>query len=55
MLVEYKLLQQHGEDFRQQVVALKKAGIKTEPAFAKLLQLPGDPYEALLQLADKYS
>lgn len=50
MLVEYKLLQQHGEAFRQRVVALKQAGVKTEPAFARLLHLPGDPYEALLQL-----
>lgn len=50
MLIEHKLLQQHGEAFRQQVVALKKAGIKTEPAFARLLHFTGDPYEALLHL-----
>ncbi|MDX5420741.1 MAG: DUF4269 domain-containing protein [Hymenobacteraceae bacterium] len=50
MLVEYRLLQHHGEAFRQQVLALKRQGMKTEPAFAKLLQLQGDPYEALLSL-----
>lgn len=48
MLVEYKLLQESGESFRLQVIALKRAGVKTEPAFAKLLGLVGDPYEALL-------
>ncbi|MDY6938248.1 MAG: DUF4269 domain-containing protein [Cyanobacteriota bacterium] len=34
------------EDIRQ----LKKSGLKTEPAIAKYLQLPGNPYEAVLAL-----
>lgn len=50
MLIEHELLNQYGEVFRQQVVALKKQGFKTEPAFAKLLGLEGDPYQALLRL-----
>ena len=51
MVVEYRLLQQHGEEFRRRVVALKKeAGVKTELAFAQVLGLAGDPYEALLEL-----
>ncbi|KGO84724.1 diadenosine tetraphosphate hydrolase [Flavobacterium rivuli WB 3.3-2 = DSM 21788] len=49
MIAEYKILQQEGEDFRKQVIALKRAGYKTEPAFAKLLNLKGDPYIAILQ------
>ncbi|WP_299824904.1 DUF4269 domain-containing protein [uncultured Pontibacter sp.] len=49
MLVEYKLLLKYGEPFRQQVLQLKQQGAKTEPAFAQLLNLPGNPYEALLQ------
>jgi hypothetical protein len=48
MLVEHALLEKHGETFRQQVIALKEQGIKTEPAFAQLLGLSGDPYTALL-------
>ncbi|WP_266204357.1 DUF4269 domain-containing protein [Pontibacter kalidii] len=50
MLVEYKLLQKYGELFRKEVVRLKQQGVKTEPAFAQLLNLPGNPYDALLQL-----
>jgi hypothetical protein len=48
MVVEHYLLQQHGETFRQQIVLLKQQGLKTEPAFAKLLNLQGNPYEAML-------
>lgn len=50
MLIEHKLLLQHGEAFKQQVIQLKLQGCKTEPAFAQLLGLEGDPYEALLLL-----
>ena len=50
MLIEHKLLLQHGEAFKQQVIQLKLQGYKTEPAFAQLLGLEGDPYEALLLL-----
>lgn len=50
MLIEYRLLQEKGVTFRQQILQLKQQGIKTEPAFAQLLGLQGDPYEALLLL-----
>ncbi|GAA4328551.1 DUF4269 domain-containing protein [Mucilaginibacter gynuensis] len=53
MIVEYLLLQKHGEAFRRQVIDLKLQGIKTEPAFAQLLNLPGDPYVAMLNLYDE--
>lgn len=49
MLVEYAVLQERGEVFRAQIVELKRSGMKTEPAFARLLGLPGDPYAALLE------
>ncbi len=50
MLIEDKLLTEKGEAFRQEIIRLKKQGYKTEPAFALLLGLQGDPYEALLTL-----
>jgi Domain of unknown function (DUF4269) len=48
MVVEHKLLLEKGEDFRKQIVELKKQGYKTEPAFGKLLGLTGDAYQELL-------
>jgi len=51
MVVEYLLLEHYGAPFRQQVIELKKQGYKTEPAFAKLLRLNGDPYLELLKPA----
>ena len=35
---------------REPIIALKQSGLKTEPAFARLLALEGDPYEAMLEL-----
>lgn len=50
MLTEYRILQERGEVFREKIIALKRQGIKTEPAFAQILGLKGDPYEELLKL-----
>ncbi|BAX79495.1 DUF4269 domain-containing protein [Labilibaculum antarcticum] len=50
MLIEHRILQLLGEDFKQKVIQLKKEGLKTEPAFAKLLKLDGDPYQQLLDM-----
>ena len=50
LVVEHAILQIGGEAWRAAVLHLKQQGLKTEPAFASLLGLPGDPYEALLLL-----
>lgn len=49
MIAEYRILQEKGEDFKQEIINLKKRGIKTEPAFGMLLGLKS-PYEDLLKL-----
>lgn len=49
MIKEYQILKVKGEYFKQQIIDLKRKGIKTEPAFAMLLKLKGDPYTALLK------
>ena len=54
MLIEYQILLEKGETFRQEIINLKNQGIKTEPAFAALLGLNGNPYDALLKLEPTY-
>ncbi|GAB2461140.1 alpha/beta hydrolase [Hymenobacter qilianensis] len=53
MIVEDVVLQAGGEAWRTAVRQLKEKGLKTEPAFATLLQLRGNPYEAILSLEGK--
>lgn len=48
MTMEYQILEEQGEEFRKKIIKLKMQGYKTEPAFAKLLHLSGNPYEAIL-------
>jgi hypothetical protein len=50
LVVEARLLALGGEPLRAAIRGRRAAGQKTEPAFAKYLGLPGDPYEALLEL-----
>jgi 2-hydroxy-3-oxopropionate reductase len=47
---ERRLLMLWGEPLRRRVMALRRQGLKTEPAFARALGIPGDPYEALASL-----
>ena len=53
LLVEAAVLAAGGPAWRRAVRQLKQQGLKTEPAFAKLLQLSGNPYVALLELEGK--
>lgn len=50
LIIEHQILEHYGEKFKEKVIALKKEGIKTEPAFAQLLGLKGDPYLELLKV-----
>ena len=50
LVVEHAVLRAGGPAWRTAVRHLKEQGLKTEPAFAALLQLPGNPYETLLTL-----
>lgn len=50
MIIEERILNERGFEFKQKIKDLKSKGLKTEPAFAKLLGLHGDPYVALLKL-----
>ncbi|RYE54824.1 MAG: DUF4269 domain-containing protein [Sphingobacteriales bacterium] len=53
MVIEHQILQEHGEEFRREVINLKMEGYKTEPAFAKLLGLKGNPYVAMLEVVSQ--
>ncbi|GAA0771911.1 DUF4269 domain-containing protein [Clostridium subterminale] len=54
MVVEDRILRLGGERTREEIVILKKSGLKTEPAFAKYLGIDGNPYDELLKL-EEYS
>lgn len=49
MVAEWRILSERDASFRKQILELKNNGIKTEPAFAQLLGLTGDPYQELLR------
>lgn len=53
MDIESKILHFTGDGFRKMIIEAKTSGIKTEPAFSKLLHLEGDPYEALFLFEGK--
>jgi predicted metalloenzyme YecM len=48
--IEERLLKYGGKNLRQQILDYRSRGFKTEKAFASVLVLPGDSYEALLQI-----
>lgn len=49
MLIEYRILNLTTDTFRQSIMCLKENGLKTEPAFGKMLHL-NNPYDDLLKL-----
>jgi len=54
MIIENRILKERGIEFKKRIKKLKSNGIKTEPAFAKLLGLKGNPYVELLKLESKH-
>lgn len=54
MIVENRILSLANEEFKEAIIDLKRGGLKTEPAFSKMLNLSGNPYEELLKF-EKYS
>ncbi|HGH7182853.1 DUF4269 domain-containing protein [Bacillus cereus] len=52
MIVEHMLLMQHPH-IREKIMYLKEQGLKTEPAFAQVLKIDGDPYEELILLGQE--
>ncbi|WP_346888170.1 DUF4269 domain-containing protein [Clostridium sp. UBA1056] len=53
MIVEDRILKLAGDKAREEIIKLKKEGLKTEPAFARYLGIEGNPYDELLKL-EKY-
>lgn len=53
MVIEDILLKIGGSKLKEEIIHLKKQGVKTEPAFAKYLNLSGNPYDELLNLENK--
>jgi hypothetical protein len=51
MIVEHRLISSAHSSVKQELRRLKALGWKTEPAFAHLFELKGDPYQALLNLS----
>ena len=49
LIKEYEILSSFGAEFKQKIMELKRKGHKTEPAFAALLGIEGDPYVGLLE------
>ncbi|OWR32312.1 HIT family protein [Saccharibacillus sp. O23] len=52
MIIEYRILNILGNKAKEYIIDLKSGGLKTEPAFGKMLNLQGDPYQALLEMCE---
>lgn len=52
MVAEHRVLGILGQQGRESILSLKAGGLKTEPAFARLMKLEGNPYQRLLEVYD---
>ncbi|OWA33549.1 HIT family protein [Saccharibacillus sp. O16] len=50
MIIEDRILNLLGSKAKRSIIQIKGSGLKTEPAFGKMLKLKGDPYSALLEM-----
>jgi hypothetical protein len=48
MIMEKKILEVKGSAFKNEILRMKRQGMKTKTAFARLLGISGDPYTGLL-------
>jgi uncharacterized protein DUF4269 len=51
LVAEWRILSGQDALFKRKILELKERGIKTEPVFAQLLGLAGDPYQELLRFS----
>lgn len=54
MVIEKEVLLNNPE-LKPKIISLKQLGYKTEPAFCKVLEIAGDPYEALIHYGKEQS
>lgn len=50
LLIASRLISLYGDEFREEIIQLKKEGYLTEPAIAKLLHLHGERYETIFKI-----
>lgn len=48
--VEERIIQHSSQKLKAKIIELKESGIKTEPAFCKILEIKGDSYKHLLDM-----
>lgn len=53
MVIEKYLITNY-PSMKEEVLVLKRSGMKTEPAFCKVLGLEGDPFEVLIDFGKKH-
>ena len=53
MLIEYGILQEHGENFRSEVIRLKRLGLKNRAGFCSVVRSKGKPLSGVAPLSNQ--